>query len=150
MNGADAHRDAREFFDSNVVVYALAEAGDPETARKRETARRTLVAAASRKKAVVSAQILSESFVTLVKKGVSPMEPAVAAEHLRGVASLRVVPLTGDLVFRAIELQGEHRLSYWDALVVAAAEDAGCATLWSEDLSDGRVYGTVTVRNPFR
>ena len=150
MNGAEPHPSAREFFDSNVIVYALAEADDPKTARKRETARRTLVAAATRKRAVVSAQVLGESYVTLVRKGATPMAPSVAADHLRGIATLRVVPLTGDLVFRAIELQGEHQLSYWDALIVAAAEDADCATLWSEDLSDGRVYGTVTVRNPFR
>ena len=150
MNVDRPRRTAREFFDTNVIVYALAEAGDPETARKREAARRTLVAAASRKRAAVSAQVLGEAFVTLVRKGVAPMTPAVAAEHLRGIASLHVVPLTGELVFRAIEIQGEHQLSYWDALIVAAAEGAGCETLWSEDLSDGRAYGSVTVRNPFR
>ena len=150
MNGAEPRPSAREFFDSNIVVYALAAAADPETARKRNQAREALVAAALRKKAVVSAQVLGESYVTLVRKGAAPMAPSVATEHLRGIATLRVVPLTGDLVFRAIELQGEHQLSYWDALIVAAAEGADCTTLWSEDLSDGRVYGTVTVRNPFR
>lgn len=150
MKGADPHRATREFFDSNVVVYALAEADGPEEARKRESARQTIVEAASRKKAVISAQVLGESFITLIRKGAAPMKPEVAAKHLRGFADLRVVPLTGELVFRAIELQGEHQLSYWDALIVAAAESACCETLWSEDLSDGRSYGSVTVRNPFR
>ena len=79
-----------------------------------------------------------------------PLSRAAALANLKALYCLRVVPLTGDLVFRAIELQGEHQLSYWDALIVAAAEGAGCATLWSEDLSDGRAYGSVTVRNPFR
>ena len=80
----------------------------------------------------------------------APLSREAALADLRALSCLHAVPLTGNLVFRAIELQGEHQLSYWDALIVAAAEGSGRETLWSEDLSDGRTYGSVTVRNPFR
>ena len=146
MKGADPVAKGRAFFDSNVIVYAMS----PSETAKFQTARDLLGAAVESRRGVVSAQVLGETFVTLTRKVPRPLSRAAALANLRALSCLRVVPLTGDLVFRAIELQGEHQLSYWDALIVAAAEGADCATLWSEDLSDGRVYGTVTVRNPFR
>ena len=78
------------------------------------------------------------------------MSPDAAIADLRGLSCFRIVPLTGPLVFRAFELQTEHQLGYWDSLIIAAAEEADCDTVWSEDLSDGRQYGDVTVKNPFK
>lgn len=77
------------------------------------------------------------------------MSPSETANTLRGIARQRVVPITGDLVLRAWEIQQDFQLSYWDALIIAAEKGAGCETVWSEDLSDGRKYGAVTVHNPF-
>ena len=146
MNAVDPADKGRCFLDSNVIVYAMA----PSDPFKFGTARNILASAVVSRRGVISAQVLGETFVTVTRKVPNPLSREAALASLRTLACLRVVPLTGDLVFRAIELQGEHQLSYWDALVVAAAENAGCATLWSEDLTDGRAYGSVTVRNPFR
>ena len=146
MSDAELSAKGRCFLDSNVIVYAMA----PSDPFKFKAARDILGAAVESRRGVISAQVLGETFVTLTRKVSNPLSREAALANLKALSCLRVVPLTGDLVFRAIELQGEHQLSYWDALIVAAAEDADCATLWSEDLSDGRVYGTVTVRNPFR
>ena len=146
MSDAELSAKGRCFLDSNVIVYAMA----PSDPFKFKAARDILGTAVESRRGVISAQVLGETFDTLTRKVSNPLSREAALASLRTLACLRVVPLTGDLVFRAIELQGEHQLSYWDALIVAAAEGADCATLWSEDLSDGRVYGTVTVRNPFR
>ena len=139
-----------EFFDSNVIVYALACADDAESLRKRNVARRLLLDAAERNCAVISAQVLSEAFVTLTRKSATPMAPAEAAAHLRGIATTRVVPLTADVFFKAVEMQIRFQLSYWDSLIISAAESARCGTVWSEDLNDGQMYAEVRVRNPFK
>jgi predicted nucleic acid-binding protein len=54
------------------------------------------------------------------------------------------------LLERAWRAQDQFRLSWWDALILAAAQEAGCTALVTEDLQDGRSYGGVTVVNPFR
>ena len=146
MKGADPADKGRAFFDSNVIVYAIS-TSDPVKSKR---ARALLGSAVENRRGVVSAQVLGETFVTLTRKIPKPLPREAAFADIKALSCLRIVPLTGDLVFRAVELQGEHQLSYWDALIVAAAEDAGCTVLWSEDLSDGRVYGSVMVRNPFR
>jgi len=52
-------------------------------------------------------------------------------------------------VRRAFEIQGQFQISYWDAVIVAAAQELGRDTLYSEDLNDGQDYGGVVVKNPF-
>ncbi len=67
-------------------------------------------------------------------------------EELLGAAR----PLTASLHAQAVILARDFQLSFYDALIVAAAQDAGCELLCSEDLQDGRKFGTLTVENPFR
>jgi predicted nucleic acid-binding protein len=59
-----------------------------------------------------------------------------------------VVVNGGDSILEALELEARYQLSFWDALVVHAAQVAGAEILYSEDLSDGQRYGTVRVKNP--
>jgi predicted nucleic acid-binding protein len=63
--------------------------------------------------------------------------------------SLEVVQVTPYLVRRGVELHDRYRTHFWDALVLAAAEHAGCHRVWSEDLSAKTDYGSVRVENPF-
>ena len=58
-------------------------------------------------------------------------------------------PIDPPLMQRGREIEQQHRLSWWDSLIVAAAQLQGCALLLSEDLQDGGVYGGVTARSPF-
>jgi hypothetical protein len=59
-------------------------------------------------------------------------------------------PTNDELIIRAREIEDRYGLSWWDSSIVGAAELQNCALLLTEDLQDGAVYGTVTVRNPFR
>jgi predicted nucleic acid-binding protein len=59
-------------------------------------------------------------------------------------------PLTTAIHARAVVLARDHDLSFYDALIVAAALDAGCGVLCSEDLQHGQKFGTLRIENPFR
>jgi predicted nucleic acid-binding protein len=54
----------------------------------------------------------------------------------------------GDSILEALDLEARYQISFWDALVIQAAQAAGAEILYSEDLSDGQRYGTVRVKNP--
>ena len=64
-------------------------------------------------------------------------------------ALLPLIPPTAKVIDRALGLCSRNSLSHWDSLLLAACIDAGASTLYSEDLSDGMTYDSVTVLNPF-
>ena len=140
MSGVES---ARVFFDTNVIVYMH----DDDAPAKRDEARRIVKDALIKDTGVVSGQVLGETYVTLTKKIGVPVDDAL--EEIRRCSRFRVVEISSSLVLRAIEIQSEYGLSYWDSLIIAAADFASCDTVWSEDLNDGQSYGSVTVRNPF-
>lgn len=134
---------ARVFFDTNVIVYAQ-DSSEPE---KKLRAQEIVKDAILNDSGVVSPQVMGETYVILVKK--LGLDKAVAAAEVHRLTDFHVIDISSSLVLRAIEMQEEFQLSYWDSLIIAAAEFASCDTVWSEDLNDGQHYGSVTVRNPF-
>lgn len=134
----------RAFFDSNVVVYAF---DDSDRARQ-DVAQRLLARHSSAGQALVlSIQVLLETFNVLTRK-----KRAAAADALRAIQLLKqheVVAPSADTAMRALELAVLHGLSTWDALIVQAALESGCDTLFSEDLQHGRRFGALQVVNPF-
>ena len=134
---------SRVFFDTNVVVYTY----DEDAPSKRDVARMMMKDSLVAQTGVVSGQVLGETYVTLTKKLNIPVEDA--REEIQRLSGFHVVEISSSIVLRAIEIQETCQLSYWDSLIIAAAEFASCDTVWSEDLSDGQSYGSVTVRNPF-
>jgi predicted nucleic acid-binding protein len=136
---------AKLFFDTNVVFYAY-DVSDPA---KQSAAQALLHQAAAGGTGVVSAQVLGEFFhATVLRKRVLTMDEA---ERVIGVlAAFEVVTIDTALVLAAIENHRKFQLRYWDALIVAAAKQGGCAELLSEDLNDGQDYDGVRVRNPFK
>ena len=61
-----------------------------------------------------------------------------------------MVIIDADSILAALATEERYQISFWDALIVAAAETAGAQVLYTEDLNDGQRYGQVVVRNPFR
>jgi predicted nucleic acid-binding protein len=137
---------ARQFLDTNVIAYAH----DTAAAQKRARATALLVELAENEKAAVSIQVLQELFVTLTGPRFSdPMPAAAAAAVVADVSAYSVhVPQRAD-VLAAIEMHQRHGLSFWDAMILRSANQMGCELLWSEDMSSGRRYDGVEVRNPF-
>jgi len=135
----------RAFLDTNVLVYAVDE-GEPE----KQTVARDLLGSAGDNEFVLSTQVLSEFYVVVTRKLDAPLPEEVAAQAIELLGRLSVVAADVELVRAAIRIGRRSQLSYWDALVVAAAEAAGCERLLSEDLGDGQAIGGVRVENPFR
>jgi len=130
------------FVDTNIVVYTMDD-GEPA---KRDRCSALLASPDAGRRAVVSTQVLQETYVTATRKlGV----PALAAKDvLQTLELLEVVIVTPRLVYSAIDCSLLHGLSFWDALIVAAAASANCDTLWTEDLNPGQVIMGVRVENP--
>jgi predicted nucleic acid-binding protein len=135
----------RSFVDSNVVVYSVD--ANPDERAKRETAMALL--ASEPDDLVISTQVLQEFYVVVTRKLAYPLDEERAARALRGLAKLDVVGVDVPLVMAAAETSRTAKLSVWDALIIEAARQAGCARVFSEDMSDGQVIRGVTVKNPF-
>ena len=132
------------FVDTNVWVYAV-DTADPA---KRERALQA-VAPAPGRDLVVSTQVLTEFYAVVTRKLAVPVSPDDAEAMVRQLLALPVIAIDASLVASAITASREWQISIWDALIVRAAEVAGCRRLLSEDLADGRTYGSVVVENPF-
>ena len=96
----------------------------------------------------MSTQILQELCVNLRRKATRPVDLKAAREIVTDYLSWDVHVNTGESILEALELEERYRVSFWDALVLQAAEASGAAVLYSEDLSDGQMYNNVRVVNP--
>ena len=134
MRGADA------FFDTNVVLYLLSADSSKADAAEQAMARGGRL----------SVQVLNEiASVARRKLGFSWREVRDLTAELR--AACTIEPLTIETHEHGVKLAETLRISLYDAMIVASALLAGCATLYTEDLQDGRVVeGKLTIRNPFK
>lgn len=134
---------ADAFLDTNILVYAVA---CDESARHKKDRALELI---NSQVFALSAQVLQEFYVTVTRKLEIPLAPAQALEWIDQFSTFPCVPLDAYLVKTGVEISTRYQVSYWDGAIIAAAETADAATLYSEDLSHGQKYGTVTVVNPF-
>lgn len=134
----------RVFIDTDVWVYAV-DAAEPA---KRERAR-AAIAPRNDAHITTSSQVLSEFYTVVTRKFASPIPEELAAQMIDRLSQLPVVPVDADLVLRAVAGCRAWHISFWDALIIRAAEVAGCAVVLSEELADETTYGSVRVSNPF-
>ena len=128
----------RVFFDTNVLLYILSQ--DVAKAGKAEALLKT--------GGIISVQALNEATNVLRRKH------AMAWLDITNVLSLfrallEVVPVTAAIHDSGLALAQRYSLSVYDAMIVAAALDSGCETLWCEDLQNGQTIGRLQIRNPF-
>lgn len=135
----------RVALDSNILVYLAGVAGAPADEVKVERARK-LVERLSGATVVAPVQALGETFVVLRRSGVPA---AKARDKVADMAqSFATPPSERSTALAAADLAVDHKLQYWDAMIVAAAAEAGCALLLSEDMQHGFVTRGLTVVNP--
>jgi predicted nucleic acid-binding protein len=128
------------FFDSNVLIYAVAQ-GDPRNARAEE-----LLASGG----MISVQILNEFVSVARRKILMPWRDVIGALDAFRVLCPSPLPITIEMHRAALKIAEQHGYGIYDALVVAAALEAGCAILYSEDFQDGQtIERQLTIRNPF-
>ncbi len=135
----------RDFFDTNILIYAV-DRSEPE---KQTQARRLVKTAIENETGAISVQVLGEFFNVATKRIPNPLSVEEAEEAIQTVAVLPVVELDWALVRRAIDTHKQYGISYWDSLIIAAAERAGCGQIVSEDLNSGQSYHGIAVVDPF-
>jgi len=135
---------ARTFFDTNVLVYA-----DDKAAPAKQRRVLDLIAELRRARTGdVSLQVLQEYFVTVTRK--LHLDPRIARRKVELIAEFDVVfPQVADIL-AAIDLHRLHGVSFWHALVLRAAKQAGCSVLLSEDMQGNREIDGVQIVNPFQ
>lgn len=136
---------ASVFVDSNVLVYAH----DLDAGKKRSIAAALLERLWRTQSGALSVQVLQEFYVAVTRKIAIPLALPQAREIVRQYRPWVRSDTTVQTVLRASEISELARISFWDALIVASAEEAGCAELASEDLSHGQTIAGVKIVNPF-
>ncbi|MCL1960939.1 MAG: PIN domain-containing protein [Desulfovibrionaceae bacterium] len=129
--------------DTSILIYAEGVNG----AQRREQAL-ALIARIPPDAGVIAVQALGELFHVLVRKAGRSRETARNA-ILSWRDAFTAAPSDPSAMLLAVDLAADHQLGIWDALILAAASQAGCRLLLSEDLQDGFTWGGVTVVNPF-
>jgi predicted nucleic acid-binding protein len=128
--------------DTNVLAYAAGLDDD-----ERRDAAMHLMRTIPPQNLLVPVQVLGELYAVLVRKG-RPRD--LARDTILGWRDFfGVIPTTTEALSRAAELASNHQFAIWDAIILAAAADAGCHVLLSEDMHEGFTWAGVTIVNPF-
>lgn len=134
---------AEFFLDTNILLYAASSAKFEQN--KRTKARELLAMEGGG----LSVQVQAEFFVNATGKFKLPHDKVVGI--LDSLDSYPVLALTEAVFWATLQIKGQyqHQLSYWDSVIIAAAVELGCHTVYSEDLNHGQSYAGVRVINPF-
>ena len=135
------------FLDTNLFIYQL-EATDE---RKRTIADAIIRTGVDTANAGISFQVVQECLNTILRKAEVPLDIDGARSYLDTVLEpLMCVPATAALYHRALDVKSRYGFAFFDALIVAAALQAGCSRLYSEDLQDGQKIEQLVIENPFK
>lgn len=131
------------FFDTNVLLYMF---------DRRDPIKRRMAAEAFRKHfhgktLVISTQVIQEFYFAATRKLSLPHKRA--KDLIADLCDLRVVTVDNACILRAADLTPRYQVSFWDGLILAAAETADARILLTEDFSHGQVYGRIRAVNPF-
>lgn len=134
----------KAFVDTNILIYAY----DRSAGVKRERAREIVAQLWDSGNGVISTQVLQELCINLRRKASPPLSVEETRTLIRDYLDWEIVVNSAESVLGALELEAKYKISFWDALVLQAAEEAGAAIVYSEDLSSGQNYGPIRVVNP--
>jgi predicted nucleic acid-binding protein len=132
------------FVDTNILVYAH----DRSAGLKHERARQLVERLWTTGQGVLSTQVLQELCINLRRKVTPPLSVDAIRALIQDYLSWEIVVNASGSVLDALDIEVRYETSFWDALVLQAAEASGAAILYSEDLADGQRYGPVQVINP--
>ena len=132
------------FIDTNVIIYLF----DETSAEKSRVAEELVRQSLENGSGCISYQVVQETLNIVTRKlKASPDEARSLLDNV--LEPLWRVNPTRTLYRRGLELQARYRFGFYDCLIIAAALDAGCKTLYTEDLQHGQQVETVTIVNPF-
>lgn len=132
------------FIDTNILAYSI----DKKDPTKQEQARRILKRLVESHQPVISTQVINEFYVVATTK--LKADHFITKNIIHNFRNMEIVTTDLELIEQAIDISVISQLSYWDSLIVAAAEKANCEFLFSEDLNTGHTYRGVVALNPFK
>jgi len=135
---------ARSFFDTNILLYLYSDADPDKQKRARELYREHALSGAI----LISTQVIQEFYAAATRKLAIP-RPTVR-ELTEALFELPLVIVNPTHIHSAMDHELRYQISFWDSLILAAAEAGGAEVLYTENLNDGQQYGGILVRNPFR
>jgi predicted nucleic acid-binding protein len=133
------------FVDTNILIYAH----NPASNAKSEGAREVLRELWMSGRGVLSTQVLQELCVNLRRRYQPPLALHEVRDLVQNYLAWEVVVNDPHSTLRALEIESRYKISFWDALIIEAAESAGATLLYSEDLSNGQEYCGIRIVNPF-
>jgi len=131
------------FIDTNIFIYTL----DQKDEKKLDLARKIVKKVVESHQPVISTQVVKEFYVVASNK--LKADPIVVKNIIHNFHNMEIVNNDLELIEQAIDISILSQLSFWDSLVIAAAEKANCEYVLSEDLNSGQSYRGVKVLNPF-
>ena len=132
------------FVDTNILLYAH----DRSAGVKHERAHQLLERLWTSEEGVLSTQVLQEFCINLRRKVARPLPMEEVRQIIQDYLSWEIVVNTPASTLHALEIEIRYQISFWDALILQAAESAGASVVYSEDLGVGQKYGSVQVVNP--
>lgn len=134
-----------DFVDSNVLIYAY----DLDAKAKHDIAVAQIKQLWQTKTGIISTQVLQEFYVNITRKISDPLSLSKARTVLKRYLSWQVVTNTPETILLASEIAERNLLSFWDALIIAAAKQGGAKRILTEDLNHGQLIEGIRIENPF-
>lgn len=138
----------RFFIDSNVLIYSY-DSAEPE---KQHVAQQLIAGLMANGNGALSVQVLGEFFVSVTRRIRNPLsieQADAAVDLISSLPTIAVIEIDLAMVLRAIATHSRYGTTYWDSLIIAAAERAGCTRILSEDMNPGQSYHGIVAVNPF-
>ncbi len=135
----------KAFFDTNILAYEF----DKSEHRKQALAVNLINEWRPSGRMIISTQVLQELYVVLTEKLKPALKEEIAEEIIQNYSKLDVVIVDPSLILNGISIKRKYKISFWDALIVAASRRAGCKILFTEDLSHGMKIEGIEIVNPF-
>jgi predicted nucleic acid-binding protein len=135
---------SKVFFDANILLYSI----DGSAGAKQKRCQALLEKAEEEKTGVISTQVLQEFYSIATRK--FKMDPLAAKEALIALEVHEIVVVSPVLIQSAVDCQVINKISFWDALIVVAAEAALCESICTEDLNSGQRIRGMRIENPFQ
>jgi predicted nucleic acid-binding protein len=132
------------FVDTNILIYAH----DRSAGAKHDRARQLIERLWASGEGVLSTQVLQELCINLRRKVARTLPVEEVRQLIQDYLSWEIIINTPESVLQALDIEVRYKISFWDALVLQAAESSGATVLYSEDLSAGQHYGSIQVVNP--
>ena len=133
------------FIDTNILVYAH----DLDAGRRHDKAAETVESLWESGQGVLSTQVLQELYVTLTRKISQPLDRTIVRRMVKNYSSWKVVINGPEIIIQASELEEIHKISFWDAMIIASAFSANASVILTEDLNHGQFMEGMLIKNPF-